>query len=242
MSNSHAARRPAVACVLAVLLLTTLAGPPSALAGNLPRCPAYDDILTKQRAYTDWRRTLLDTIYRLPKGYAPPGMADTSKAGFSRGHLVRHQLLDDLKALGSAARAAGARLDIQSSYRSYATQQASFNYWVNAFGYATALRGSARPGHSEHQLGTAIDFKSYGGGAPWMIGGYDWGTSRAGRWLARHAWRYGFAMSYPPNSFRRACYDYEPWHFRYFGRDIARRVHDSGLVPRVWLWRHGSDQ
>jgi D-alanyl-D-alanine carboxypeptidase len=242
MSISLGTRRPIAVAVLAVLMLTTLAGPPSVFAGNLPSCPAYDDIRTRYHEYTDWRRTLLDTIYRLPLGYAPPGMADTSKAGFSSGHLVRHQLLDDLKALGRAARAAGARLDIQSSYRSYATQVATFNYWVNTFGYATALRGSARPGHSEHQLGTAIDFKSYGGGTPWMIGGYDWGQTRQGRWIGRNAWKYGFVMTYPPNSFAQACYEYEPWHFRYFGRDIARRIHDSGLVPRVWLWRHGSDQ
>ena len=49
-------------------------------------------------------------------------------------------------------------------------------------------------------------------------------------------------MSYPRNSFAQACYEYEPWHFRYFGHDITRRIHDSGLVPRVWLWRHGSAQ
>jgi hypothetical protein len=242
MSISPAARRPIAAVVASFFLLTTLAGPSAVIAGTLPLCPAYDDIRTKYHEYSDWHRTLLDTIYLLPSGYAPLGMADTSKAGFSGGHLVRHRLIDDLKALGTAARAAGARLDIESAYRSYTSQIATFSYWVSAVGYATALRGRARRGHSEHQLGTAIDFKSYGGGTPWMIGGYDWGQTVQGRWLRRHAWRYGFVMSYPPNSFAQACYKYEPWHFRYFGRDIARRIHDSELVPRVWLWRHGSDQ
>ncbi|MEP6468700.1 MAG: M15 family metallopeptidase [Chloroflexota bacterium] len=242
MLITSAARRLIVAGVLAMLLLTIVAGPQSVLGESMPLCPAYDDIPTRHPAYTDWYRTLLDTIYRLPLSYKPPGLADTSRAGFSSGHLVRHRLIDDLRALGMAARAAGAPLDIQSAFRSSAAQAASFNYWLSVFGYATALRGSARPGHSEHQLGTAIDFKSYGGGAPWMIGGYDWGTTKAGHWLARHAWRYGFVMSYPRNSFAQACYEYEPWHFRYFGHDIARRIHDSGLVPRVWLWRHGSAQ
>lgn len=60
--------------------------------------------------------------------------------------------------------------------------------------------------------------------------------------MARHAWQYGFVMSHPPHSLATACYQYEPWHFRYFGRDTARRIHESGLVPRVWLWRHGSPQ
>jgi hypothetical protein len=106
---SLTARRPIAVALLSVLMLTAVTGPRSVLATILPHCPAYDNILTKYREYSDWRRTLLDTVYRLPLSYAPPYMADTSRAGFSRGHLVRHQLLDDLRALGAAARGAGAR-------------------------------------------------------------------------------------------------------------------------------------
>jgi hypothetical protein len=120
---SLTARRPIAVALLSVLMLTAVTGPRSVLATVLPHCPAYDNILTKYREYSDWRRTLLDTVYRLPLSYAPPYMADTSRAGFSRGHLVRHQLLDDLRALGAAARGAGARLDIQSAYRSSAAQK-----------------------------------------------------------------------------------------------------------------------
>jgi hypothetical protein len=62
-------------------------------------------------------------------------------------------------------------------------------------GYAAALKVSARPGHSEHQLGTTIDFKSYGGSAPWNY--TNWATTRAGAWMAANAWKYGWVMSYP---------------------------------------------
>ena len=69
--------------------------------------------------------------------------------------------------MASAARSAGARLAVQSAYRSYSNQKATFDYWVRVDGYATAIKESARAGHSEHQLGTTLDFRSYGGSAPW---------------------------------------------------------------------------
>ena len=46
-------------------------------------------------------------------------------------------------------------------------------------------------------------------------------------------------LSYPAGSRAAACYGYESWHFRYFGRTVAASIHASGLAPRVWLWRHG---
>jgi D-alanyl-D-alanine carboxypeptidase len=56
-----------------------------------------------------------------------------------------------------------------------------------------------------------------------------------------NAWRYGFVMSYPKGASAKSCYDYEPWHYRYVGRDIGREVRLSGLTLREWLWRvHGS--
>jgi len=150
-------------------------------------------------------------------------------------------LLPDLAAMARAARAAGAPLAVQSAYRSYKTQVAVFNSWVSKLGFSRALFASARPGHSEHQLGTTIDFRSYGGGPPWSIGGYDWATSKAGAWMKSNAWRYGFVMSYPKSKSSQVCYGYEPWHYRYFGRPIARAIHDIRLTPRSWLCKPGSN-
>jgi D-alanyl-D-alanine carboxypeptidase len=132
----------------------------------------------------------------------------------------------------------GGPLQIASAYRSYATQQAVFDGWVATSGYDAALRKSARPGHSEHQLGTTIDFTSLGGRPPWEYA--DWGATPAGAWMAANAWEHGFVMSYPRNSFGAVCYDYEPWHYRYVGRDIAWQVRISGLTLREWLWLNGS--
>ena len=100
-----------------------------------------------------------------------------------------------------AARAAGARLAVQSAFRSYSTQKSTFAYWSRVSGYSAALRSSARAGHSEHQLGTTVDFRSYGGSAPWYY--RDWGTTKAGAWLKKNAWKYGFVMSLPEGQVER---------------------------------------
>ena len=203
----------------------------------LPAC-AYKDVLTRFRGYADWQRTLVDTILMVGSDFHPGDLVDTSKAGLNAGHATRAHVVADLKAMTDAARAAGRPIQVQSAFRSYATQQATFNHWVNVGGYQQALRTSARPGHSEHQLGTTFDFTSLGGRPPWDYA--DWAATPAGGWMAANAWRYGFVLSYPRNTFARVCYEYEPWHYRYLGRPLAAEVRASGLTLREWLWLKGS--
>ncbi|HEY2888527.1 MAG TPA: M15 family metallopeptidase [Candidatus Limnocylindrales bacterium] len=218
------------------LLGAGLAAPAGALAGgSLPAC-RYDDILTTPRAYTDWSQILVDTILRVPQTYVPPDLVSVNVAGIGGAGQVRALVIPDLTAMTAAAKANGTPIAVQSAYRSYATQITTFQYWVNLSGYKQALLYSARPGHSEHQLGVAIDFKSAAGGPPWS--GSDWGTSPAGAWMKAHAWEYGFIQSYPKGKVKTTCYDYESWHFRYVGIDEAAAIHASGLTIREYLWSH----
>ena len=204
--------------------------------GRAPRPPAcrYDDILTSRRAYDQHAITLLDPIYMLPSTYAPTDLVDTGGLGLNGGYRVRTILASDLAAMAGDARATGAALQVVSAYRSYAAQVATFNHWVSVHGYEAALRRSARPGHSEHQLGTTLDFTSAGGTAPWNQA--DWATTKAGAWMAANAWRYGFVMTYPKGKSAAHCYDYEPWHYRYVGRELAAAVRDSGMTLREAIW------
>ena len=208
------------------------APPPPPISG-LPPC-TYDDVLTAHRQYVEWAITLLDTIFHVGAEYAPPDLVDSSYAGLNGGYAIRSIVVDDLRAMADAARAAGVPIQVVSGYRSHAQQLATFQYWVSVGGYEAALRTSARAGHSEHQLGTALDVTSEGGAAPWEYA--DWGATPAGAWMADNAWRYGFVMSYPAGSFHLTCYDYEPWHYRYVGRDLAAAIAGSGRTPRQVLW------
>ncbi|WP_185095198.1 M15 family metallopeptidase [Truepera radiovictrix] len=221
---------------LAQLLLFACA---FALAAPLPPC-AYGDVRTPLSDLDDWPYTLLDTTYRLPESYAPNDLVSAELAGFAGGFLVRELVIDDLRALREAAEADGLALELTSAYRSYGYQERTFAYWVAREGLEAALRSSARAGHSEHQLGTALDFRSAGGPDPWDVS--DWGETPEGRWLAENAHRFGFVMSYPAGQEELTCYIYEPWHYRYVGREVARAVTESGLTLREWLWRRGSGE
>ena len=207
--------------------------PPPATDYSMPG-GIYLDVPTPHSGYGEWSITLLDTIYMLPSGYYPGDLVDTSAAGLNGGYPVRSLIVGDLKAMADAARAAGAPLAVVSGFRSHAQQQSTFDYWVSVGGYEQALRTSARAGHSEHQLGTALDFTSEGGAAPWDHA--DWATTPAGAWMAANAWRYGFVMSYPAGRFAETGYDYEPWHYRYVGRDLAAAIVGSGSTTRGYLW------
>ncbi len=229
------------ATVLAVALIALA---PSAGIANTGSPPAVRtasgavivrDILTEHRRYLDWHLSLLDPIYRLASTYAPSDLTSVGNAGIAGYGTVRRHVLYDLRALDRAARVAGIRLRVVSAYRSYARQKQVFDYWVARSGYSTALRYSARAGHSEHQLGTSLDFSFVGGRDPWDYA--DFAYTKAGAWLKSNAWRYGFVLSYPKGAERLTGYAYEPWHFRYFGRTLAARQRASGLVPRYWLWR-----
>ncbi len=182
--------------------------------------------------------TLLDRSYALPAGYAPSDLVPASSAGLtgsSGTKLVRSVVVDDLAVMNAAWREAGLSVIVESAYRSYAAQSATFNSWVSRLGYAAAVIRSARPGHSEHQLGTAIDVTSPGWGGRFG----DWAVeSPEGAWMAANAWRYGFVMSYPAGSQAQTCFSYEPWHYRWIGRDAAAAHRSSGLYLRQFLERY----
>jgi LAS superfamily LD-carboxypeptidase LdcB len=235
-------RALAVALLLGpVLLAVPAADPlPASGVGPLPAC-RLDDILTKPRGYDDWSITQVDWILSLGPKYRPPDLVSISKAGVSapRGGLIRKVAIDDLKALTAAAEANGTPVDVWSPYRSYTEQVAVFrNYagWNERdqvfTNFEEAVTFSARPGHSEHQTGVAIDFVSRGETSlP-----HEWETVPTGQWMAAHAWEYGWLMSYPQGKDSLVCYSYEPWHYRYVGRELAAKIHDSGLTVREYLW------
>jgi D-alanyl-D-alanine carboxypeptidase len=200
-------------------------GPP------LPAC-IYGDLAADHRGYDQWNRTLLDTEFRVPRGYVPPDLVPVSEAGFSEDFLVREIVVADLKALREAAVAAGHPLDVVAAYRSWQQQADLFQRRQDEFGYQGSLDRTARAGHSEHQLGTVVDFKSLGAADVTQ----SWGSGPTGRWMSRNAHRYGFVLSYPDGRRSVTCYPYEPWHFRYLGRDLAARAHASGRTLREFLW------
>jgi D-alanyl-D-alanine carboxypeptidase len=209
------------------------AGPTVAATDASPPACGYRDVETELSGYDDWSRTVLDTSYRLPASYAPRDLVAIARAGLPGSGQVRRLVIPDLTDLVRAARASGVPLAAVSGYRSYDSQAGTFAQWIRKKGYRGALAGSARAGHSEHQLGTAIDFTSYPGVKPWY---FVWFGSMTARWLGANAWRFGFVASYPAGKGRLTCYNHEPWHYRYVGRSTAAAVRTSGATLREYLW------
>ncbi len=254
-------RRPALLLTVSLLVLSVL-GPTSVASADpdaagtgiearatatisasvppLPKC-TYVDIDTRFKKLGFWRKTLVDTRLMVGRKYKPTDLVPVSQANIGGSGKVRAIIIDDLKAMAKSARKAGKGIAVRSAYRSYSSQKSVFAGWVARSGYQQALKYSARPGHSEHQLGTTIDFRSASSQtAPWDY--KDWATSKPGAWMQANAWKYGFVMSYPKGKFSTVCYGYEPWHYRYVGRKLAREIHDSGLTPREYLWRNFETQ
>jgi len=147
--------------------------------------------------------------------------------------LLRRPARDAFVELARAARSeSGLTLVVRSAYRSYTTQCWTFDSKVQTFGIEHAKRFSAQPGRSQHQLGTTLDITS-------SALGYDltqtMGDRPEGRWLAENAHRFGFALSYPSGAEELTGYAFEPWHYRYVGKQAALELHEHGMLLEEYL-------
>lgn len=130
--------------------------------------------------------------------------------------------------MNEAAKADGYSFRIGSGFRSYNSQKSIYNGYVKRDGQAKADTYSARPGHSEHQSGLAIDICSnhYKEGK-YCIGSAFNNTPDA-KWLSDNAYKYGFILRYPSGKTSETGYKYESWHFRYVGKDLAATLYNGG--------------
>jgi zinc D-Ala-D-Ala carboxypeptidase len=198
-----------------------------------PEC-ADGDVVTADNPATGWATIVVDTERSLPDWYAPPDLQNISEGGFpfTDGLALRGLVMADLGALREAAAANGTPISILAAFRSYAQQADLYDRRVDEMGQSEAGSRVARPGHSEHQLGTTLDITDEGA----TDVDQSWGASPAGQWIASHAYEYGFLISYPAGAESRTCYDFEPWHLRYVGRDLAAAVIQAGVTLREYLY------
>ncbi|ROR93893.1 LAS superfamily LD-carboxypeptidase LdcB [Salana multivorans] len=129
-------------------------------------------------------------------------------------------------AMVAAARADGISLWIASGYRSYADQTVIYDRYAARVGAEAADTFSARPGHSEHQSGLAIDVNDVSS---------DFAGTAAAQWVAQHGHEFGFVVRYPEGKESVTGYSYEPWHLRYVGVEVAGDLVDQGLTLEEYL-------
>lgn len=188
----------------------------AALVPCADRVPQIDDLLT-----------IVTRQYEISPNYVPRdlvALTDYIDPGliFTENNQVRAVIIEPLLQMMTDMQAAGLRPTILSAYRSYEKQQVAWDRWVSTYEYGDLL--SARPGTSEHHLGTTVDF-----GSPELNNQFHtrFAQTAEGIWLADNAHRYGFTMSYPSEAFELTEFLFEPWHFRYVGVSLATQLKEQ---------------
>ena len=154
--------------------------------------------------------------------------------------LLRQEAAEALGKMVAAMKAEGLMPTVLSSYRSYYEQAVTRNRWeVDDPGNAYVV--SALPGHSEHQLGTVVDFSSPElpalSGDPLVKFSPLFARTSEGLWLTTHASEYGFTLTNPPEAQPWTGLTYEPWHYRYVGVDLASYLPLSGYFLTEYLFQ-----
>lgn len=157
----------------------------------------------KNGAYYINNILIANKTYSLPSTYTPGLLPELNNA---------------FEKLKNAAAEDGISLKIISGFRSYHSQNSIYNNYVARDGKKEADTYSARPGHSEHQTGLAIDVNSLM---------FDFGETKEGKWLQNHAHQYGFIIRYPEGKEAITGYRYEPWHLRYVG-ELSKELYNDG--------------
>lgn len=168
----------------------------------------------------------VDKKVATPQDYIPDNLI-ISQLRSAGTIYVKQIVVEDLIKMFQDAENSGIFLKIGSGYRSYEYQKNLFNTNAALYGADIANQTIAMPGHSEHQLGLAIDIVSTSGNC-YIEECFQ--NLKEGVWLATNAHNYGFILRYPKGKESITGYSYEPWHFRYLGKDLATALYNSGLT------------
>jgi zinc D-Ala-D-Ala carboxypeptidase len=162
----------------------------------------------------------------LPSSYTPTDLVAPTLGG---GQL-RKDAAAALDNLNRSAIQAGYSVKIISAYRSFSSQTSVYSGYVSRDGQAQADAYSARPGYSEHQTGWAVDVGNKNGNCDLET---CFGSTALGQWIAAHAHEYGFIVRYPQG--QPTGYQYEPWHLRYVGVDLAKQLHSTNQTMEAFF-------
>ena len=147
---------------------------------------------------------IVNKTYTLPSSYVN-GLTNATTEAFNK--------------MQAAAKVDGLNIYISSGFRSYSYQKTLYNNYVNRDGVVAADTYSARAGHSEHQTGLAFDVNTIND---------SFANTEEGKWLNDNCYKYGFILRYPNGKSDETGYQYEPWHFRYVGVELAEKLYNNG--------------
>lgn len=175
---------------------------------------------------------LVNKQFSLPDGYTPDDLVRPNVL-FSFGDqdieksYMRKEAAEALELMFEEGNKVGIELFAVSGYRSYDRQVAVYNAEVAKFGEEKAIEAVAFPGSSEHQTGLAMDLSSKSANFELSE---QFGETTEGKWIAENAHNFGFVLRYPKGKEDITGYKYEPWHFRYVGKEAAKNIFEKQLT------------
>ena len=175
---------------------------------------------------------LVNRDFAIEADYVPNDLVTPKVLGGGEGTMLRAEAAEALEALFSAAKEEeDFTLVAVSGFRSYGRQASIHQRKIQSVGKKQALRVSAPPGCSEHQLGLAMDI----GCKNHVNLSGSFGDTPEGRWVAANCHRFGFIIRYKAEWEEITGYMYEPWHLRYVGRDHAARIYELDIPFEYYI-------
>ena len=177
----------------------------------------------------EWSIILVNKQHPIPDDY------EVSLATISGSMRCDERVLPELLAMLKASKEDGVSLIVCSPYRDMSKQISLFERKINAYmrrglnymdAYKMASQAVTVPGASEHQLGLSMDIYS----SDHKSLNEAFGDTKAGKWLSQHSWEYGFILRYPKGKEYITSIEYEPWHFRYVGKEAAAIIYAQNLT------------
>ena len=161
---------------------------------------------------------LVNKFYALPSGIEPKTLVNIE------GQKMTQEAADAMKKMVSDLRNEGLKIILQSGYRSETRQKNLYDWYVSVDGVKETDTYSARPNHSEHQTGLAMDLSVDGT----LSEAFE--NTEQFKWLNENAHKYGYILRYKKDKVYMTGYTYEPWHYRYVGVEVATIIKNENLT------------
>ena len=213
---------------------------------NIVNYPFIISTHSTNDVYTIANKENIDILVKkgfyLPSDYEPSDLVDPNDYGLpvspnSNGYMVRQEAAQALKEMFDDAKKAGYVLVINSAYRSYVKQKETYESFEKLYGGQYAAEYVALPGASEHQTGLGIDLTSQSV----LSGTYNvFGDSTDYLWVVSNCYKYGFIMRFEDDKADITGIAHEPWHVRYVGKDVAKKIHDEGWTFEEYCLYEGN--
>ena len=187
---------------------------------------------TKKAKDLNEPQILVNKYNYLTEDYIPENLEDINTEYSRSGMKLINYAKEAFEELAQAAKKENMTIIAMSSYRSYIYQENLYNKYVSTDGKEAADTYSARPGYSEHQTGLAVDV--YNGDLPYT----SFEQTEEFEWMQENAYKYGFILRFPKDKTKQTGYQYESWHYRYVGKEIAKYIHKNNICYEEYYAQH----